>query len=593
MSSKLILACILLGALALIVSCDPMPVPTALSPTGTPTKRIVPVSIAAPTPSPVPIKTSGAVVIGASAMTGKHFNPLWLTSAPQYLVFPLILPALTWFNDKAQPILDLATKVDVNADATVFTFTLPKNAVWSDGVPLTTKDVAFTYKLALSPTIGESAWGNNLSSIKGALEYQRGAAKEITGIKIVDDQTIRFELKESNATFLFNTYLGILPMHLLSTSDSQDIEKHPYFDAPIVTSGPYEFVEYTGSSIRLKKKTNYWGKPVSIAAIEVKLFEQPEAMLAQLASGEIQIAAIPIAESARLRGLANVDVLIAPGIGAHLLYVDARSKEQIAALSKPREQGGKGYTTITKSPKAYLRDKRFRQALAFALDKKSLIQTVVAGEANPLDSPIFGPDWAVNPNLNQYDPNLDRARSLLRESRVTFDAQGTAMWEGKPITLVYLAAANDAARQLGEALQQQLARVGIRLDIRLVPQATLPQAALNGEGDLIYNVGTRLGVDPSASALYFACRAGWAELVMGYCNTKLDDLLNRGLATSKKEERQKIYGEASAILNDEQPALFLFAPNSLVGVNKGLRGVKPSADPNYLTWNVNEWAFQR
>jgi peptide/nickel transport system substrate-binding protein len=80
---------------------------------------------------------------------------------------------------------------------------------------------------------------------------------------------------------------------------------------------------------------------------------------------------------------------------------------------------------------------------------------------------------------------------------------------------------------------------------------------------------------------------------MGYCNPKFDDLMGKGVATSKSEDRQKIYWEASAILNDELPSLFLFAPNSFVGVNKGLRGLKPSADSSYLTWNIQEWSFQK
>jgi len=584
--------------LALSISCEPMPVPTSVAPTATrtATPRPTPTVTATPvTPVPTlpPIRKSGAVAIGTAPMTGKHLNPIWLTSAPQFLVLPLVLPALTWFDDKAQPIPDLASKVDVNADATVFTFTLPKNATWSDGTPLTAKDVVFTYKLALDPAIGSSLWGINLASIKGAAEYQKGAAKDIEGIKSVNDQTVRFELKESNATFLFNTYLGILPAAVLSQGDPSEIEKNPYVDWPTITAGPYDVAGYApGQSIRLKKKSNYWGKPVALDEITVRFFDQPAAMFALLESGDVQVAALPLDQAARFRNLTNVDVLSAKGIGYVALHVDGRTKDQLAALSKPRDQGGGGYN-VAKTLKPYLQDKRFRQALDYAIDRQALIQTVARGEATPIYSAIFGPDWAINPNLNKYDVNVDRAKALMKAVGITFDADGIAQWEGKPITLVYLASAGDDARRLGNALQQQLSKAGLRVEIKLVPSASFLDAAIQGQGDLIRNVGGRFGADPSASVLYYACKAGWAELVMGYCNPKFDELQGRGLAVSKSDDRKKVYWDASAILNDELPSIFLFAPNTLFVVNKGLTGIKPTADPNHLTWNIPEWAFQK
>jgi peptide/nickel transport system substrate-binding protein len=594
--SLFVLAMLAFAALTPLASCSPGAVPSPVKETVV-VKETVAIRetvsvVVTPTP-PTPIKTSGPVVIGTSKMTGKHFNPIWMTSTPQYLAFPLILPALTWFDDKAQPILDLATKVDVNSNATSFTFTLPKNAVWSDGTPLTSKDVAFTYKLALDPAIGSALWGTNLASIKGALDFQRGVAKDIDGMKIVDDQTIRFDLRESNAAFLFNTYLGILPSQVFGKIDPKDVEKQDFIDLPMVTSGPYQLVAYDASdAIRLKKKPNYWGKSVSIDEITIKLFDSNAAALAQLESGDVQIASIPTEEAARFRKAAHVDVLSTKGTGAYALQIDARTKDQIATLNKPKDQAGRGYS-IQRTPKPFLQDKRFRQALYYALDRKAIIQAVFGGEAAPIYSAMAGPDWAVNPNLNKYDQNLDKAKSLLKEANIALDAQGNALSDNKPMVLVYLAGTSEEARKLGEAVQQQLSKIGIRVDIKLVPNESFLQAAIDGEGDLIRNTMARLGADPSVSSLYYTCKAGWAELVLGYCNAKFDDAISKGILASKNEDRQKSYWDASAILNDELPSLFLFAPNTLTTVNKGLGGIKPMADFANLTWNVQDWAFQK
>ncbi|MBM3129728.1 MAG: peptide ABC transporter substrate-binding protein [Chloroflexi bacterium] len=585
----------LIGLFAAVIACAPVPTPmkeTVIVKETVMVKETVRVVIT-PTPTALPIKMSGGIVIGAGIMNAKHFNPIWLNSAPQFLAFPLILPALTWFDDKAQPIPDLATKIEIAPSANAYTFTLPANATWSDGTRLTTKDVAFTYKLALDPAINSSLWGTNLASVKGAFEYQHNAAKDVEGIKVIDDQTIRFELRESNGTFLFNTYLGILPSHILGKADAREIEKQPYIDAPTVTSGPYEFVKYElGKFIQLKKKSNHWGKPVSVDEITIRMFDSPAASFAALEAGDAHLAAISLDESARLRKLPHLDMLTARGTNAYALHVDARTKDQLAALNRPRDQGGRGYA-IARAPKPYLADKRFRQALSYALDRKAIVQSVVNGEGAPIVSPLFAPDWTINPNLIKYDTNLDRARALMREAGIAFDAAGTALFENRPIALVYLASTSEDARKLGEAIQNQLIKVGIRVDIKLVPYEVFLQAAIDGEGDLIRGVGTRLGADPSVSALYYTCKAGWAELVMGYCNPRFDDAMTKGNAVNRNEDRQKAYWDASALLNDELPSIFLFAPNVFVGVNKGVSGVKPSVDPSFLTWNIAEWTIQK
>ncbi|MGQ9666212.1 MAG: ABC transporter substrate-binding protein [Anaerolineae bacterium] len=556
-------------------------------------ETVVVKEVVTPTPVPPPIKQGGPVFLGTGGMTGKHFNPIWMTSNPQFLAFPLILPALTWFDDKVQPIPHLATSIDVNADATEYIFHLPENARWSDGTPLTADDVVFTYHLAIHPVVGQAVWANNFASVKGATEYQKGEADKIEGIQAVDAHTVRFELKQPNAAFLFNTYLGILPKHILETVPPEELEKHPYVDAPTVTSGPYDFVEFVPEQyIHLKKKADYWGTPATLDEVYIKLFESTATTLAQLEAGEIDVALIPPEELERFEGLPHVEVAKVKGIGYYVTHFDFRNEAQIAELNKPKDQGGKGYS-ITKTPKPYLQDKRFRQALAYAIDTNAVIQVVAGGEATPIYSSIFGPEWAVNPNLNKYNQDLDKAKELMTAVGVTFDDKGTALWNGQPITLVYLSNTSEEARKLGEVLQQQLSKVGIRLDIKLVTSSAFLSAAINGEGDLIRNAGGRFGADPSVSSLYYTCKAGWSELVIGFCNPKFDELMNQGVATSDIKERQKIYWEASAILNEELPSLFFYTPNVFFGVNKGLKGLKPSADPGYLTWNITEWYFEK
>lgn len=547
----------------------------------------VPVEVT-PTPVPPPIKESGPVFLGTGDMTGRHLAPPWMTSNPQFWTLPLILPALTWFDDQVQPIPQLATSIDVNEDATEYVFHLPENAVWSDGEPLTAADVAFTYKLVLNPAVAQSSWTKTFSSITGADAYRDGEADDIEGIQIVDDHTIKFVLSAPNAELLRNTYLGIMPEHILGDVKPDDLDTDPYMDAPTVTSGPYNFVEYVPEQyIHLTKKTDYWGQEAYLDEIYVKLFDSSATILAQLEAGELDFAEIPAEERERFESVEHINVMSIKGIGYYVTHFDFRNEEQIQTVV---DSGAWG--TFTKEPKPYLQDKRFRQAMAYAIDTNAIIQVVVDGQGTPIYSSIFGPDWAINPDLNTYEKDIDKAKSLMEEAGVTFDENGIALWEDQPIKLVYLSNTSEEARKLGEVLQQQLGEVGVRLDIKLVTSSAFLTAAIQGEGDLIRNAGGRFGADPSVTSLYYTCAAGWSSLVIGYCNTEFDDLMTQGVAVSDQAARQAIYWEASAILNDELPSLFFFTSNRFFGANKGLSGLKPSSDPGYVTWNISEWRFE-
>jgi len=542
-------------------------------------------------------ETPSQVFIGTNGMTGKHYNPLWMTSNPQFMTFPLILPALTWFDSDVQPVPDLASEIDVNDDATVYTFHLPEEAEWSDGEPLTADDVYFTYKLSVDPELGQSVWENNFSDVVGLAEYKAGEAEEIEGIQVLDDHTVEFTLSKPNATFLFNTYLNILPEHILGGMSVAELEQSEYVDAPTVTSGPYDFVEFSpGQYIHLAKKDGYWGEEAQIDEVFVKMFEEQATTLAQLEAGELDIATIPADEVERFEGMAQIEVTPVEGIGYLVAHVDARSQEQIDQMNKPSDEGGKGGNVMNGKPieseiKPYLQEVSFRQAMMYAIDTQAVIDVLADGYGTPIYSPIFGPDWVENPDLNTYERDVEKAKSLMEDAGVTFTDDGTAMWDGESITLVFLASTGEQARQLGEMLQQMLGEVGIRVDIKLVTSSSFLVAAIGGEGDLVLNAGGRFGTDPSVSSLYYTCSAGWAELVMGFCNPEFDELMQQGVATSSIEERQEIYFEASAILNEELPSLFFMTPDVFYGVSPKLSGVAPSPDQGYVTWNIGEWTI--
>jgi len=531
------------------------------------------------------------VIIGAPTTTAFRNNPLWATSTADFYVFPLILPGLTWFDDQMKPVLALAEDVTISDDGLTYTFTLPENASWSDGEPITAADVKFTWELKSHPALlalpQPPAGRGDITLVAGVEAYSKGEADEITGIQVLDERTVAFTLNSPNFLFLGNATLGILPQHILGEVDPAVIADHPYFEFPNVTSGPYLLTEYVRDSFwRLAAREDYWGKPASIPNVIIRVFAELEAQLAAMEAGEIDVTAIPAAEVSRFEALEGVNVVSRSGLGYYVVHFN---------MSEPRVTEG---CTAQAVAEAYtgrppLDDVRVRQALSFAIDRDEIIDVIADGQGTRIFSSIFGPDWLDNSGLEPYDYNPERALELLAEAGWTLNAAGNRLVnaDGQEFRqLIYVSQPGEEGFRLGILLQDYLGAIGIPVEIRLTTSANFLPTIFGEEWDLARNAGGSLGRDPSESARFYRTCAGWAN-ALGYSNVEWDALMDAGAATTDLAKRAEIYNQASRILNTELPSLFLMTQNNVWAVRDRIQGFTGSAG-NYITWNLTDWTIR-
>jgi len=318
------------------------------------------------------------IVIGAPTTTAFRNNPLWATSTADFYVFPLILPGLTWFDDQMRPILALAEDVTISEDGLIYTFTLPEDATWSDGEPITAADVKFTWELKSHPALlalpQPPAARGDITLVAGVDAYSKGEADEISGIQVIDDRTVSFTLNSPNFLFLGNATLGILPKHILGDVDPAEIVDHPYVQMPSVTSGPYLLTEYERDNFwRLSARPDYWGTPANIPNVIVRVFADSQAQLAAMEAGEIDVTAIPASEVERFEALDGINVVSRSGLGYYVLHFN---------ISEPRVTEG---CTAQAVAEAYtgrppLDNVRVRQAISFAIDRDEIIDVIANGQ---------------------------------------------------------------------------------------------------------------------------------------------------------------------------------------------------------------------
>ena len=499
-------------------------------------------------------------------------HPLFSTAGVEQGVERQIFGALMRMNDKLTPVPDLAEKVEASADAKVWTFTLKKGLTFSDGKPLTAKDVVFTFERAIDKRSG-SYWSSRLSIIDGAADYAVQKADTIKGLETPDEYTIKITLTAADAvwTQTISDFAGlcILPSHILKDTPPDQMAKSAFAFAPTPAAGAFFYSDWKADQyLEIKRNEGYGAGPkAKLDKIFCKVLTQQDVGIAQLEKGEIDLMVVPVTEADRLRKNANLTVTSTPAPSVSFLALN---------IDRP-----------------FFKDKRIRQAMLYALDREAMAKEILKGEATVVNSTIIGPDWMGTPEgLVTYGYDVNKAKQLLKE----------ANWDAsQKVALMYTPGdkINDA---LVPIMQQLFKDAGIALDLltvdtpeynrRAVVGATA-QAA--GDFDIALVGGGVFRQDPNVSAKYFEtvsftpAGANYGH----YSNPQVDELFKQGRAITDTAQRKQIYTKLAKILNDEVPWIYLWSPNSIHAYNKRLVGFKPPSYATHLVWNAEDWSVTK
>ncbi len=513
-----------------------------------------------------PVASSGASGGQISMLSAKPvtFQPLFTSVGADQGVEQLIFGALVKTNDKLESVPDIAATIDVSPDVRTYTFHLNKR-VWTDGQPLTAKDVVFTIQRAVDKRTG-SYWRGRLLQLDGATEYGDQKAPTITGLETPDDQTVKMTLRTPDATWLSTlgdfAGMGILPEHILKEIAPDQLQKQDFALNPTVTAGAFKFGKYaTDQFVELQRNDGYAGTKPKLDTIFLKILSTSTA-IAQLGTGELDLMGpVPVQELDRLRKNPLLTVVSVPSPSITKL---------VPNLQRPAFQ-----------------DKRVRQAMTYALDRESIVKQLFVGEARIVNTTIIGPDWmGTIPGLNDYAFNPDTAKQLLKEAN--WDASrkfAVSYVGGDPATDAYLA-----------IVQQQLKDVGVGIDLQ--PSDTTEytrRTTTASDFDLAIVAGGVYAQDPNVSAKYFesANFTPSGGNYSHYSNPKVDDLFKQGRTVGDQTQRKQIYTQIAQILNDETPWILLWSPNSIHAYNKRLVGFKAPGYATHEVWNAEEWSVTK
>ncbi len=436
-------------------------------------------------------------------------------NGPTQMVAGQIYEGLLRYDQKLQPMPQLAKSWEVSEDGLTYTFHLHDNVKWHDGKPFTSADVVFSADVFLRETHAR---------LRTSLEH-------VESITAPDDTTVIFKLKEPFGPFLGIFEAGTMPMVPKHIYEGTEYKSNPANNTPIGT-GPFKFKEWVkGSHILLTKNEDYYedGKPYL---------------------DEIYWHIIPDAASRAVAYETGV-VDILPGGSIENFDVQRVSEmENTCITDKGWEYFGPLSWMWLNNREGPTADKRFRQAVMYAMDRDFARDALWNGLGKVAKGPVSSSTRFFSDEVTNYDYNPEKAKALLAEMG----------YKGETVRLLPLPY-GETWQRWAEAVKQNLDEVGINVELVSTDVAGWNQKLAEWDYDIaftyLYQYGDpALGVARNYLSTNIAKGSQWNN-VEGYDNKEVDALFDKAAVAVTAEERQKLYTEVQQKLVDDVPVAWL------------------------------------
>ncbi|CAN5477328.1 peptide-binding protein [soil metagenome] len=460
---------------------------------------------------------------------------------------------------------NLATEWTISEDGATYTFALKPDVTFHDGTPLTSADVKFTFELLLNP--------------ETASPYNPIFAGRILSVEAPDPLTAVFTLNGPVASFLvdLNAYsLAILPKHLVEGIAPAEFVSSEFAQSAPIGSGPFIFSSYTpGEALTLTANPTYHGGAPKIEQYVLKFLADTTAAYQQLKTGEVDVTQI------------SAD-----------FYEDATAQTNFtAATFDTLEQYIFGFNVDPEKGSPVLQDLAVRQAIAYAIDRQTIIDRVFSGLgtlAIGTQPPI---SWAYQPDgiTVNYDYDVEKAKSTLEADGWVLGDGDIREKDGVKASFTAIAGSTRSTDQGALlAIQEFLAEVGIELTPSIEEQS--PLATQPGVRDFeAMLVSFTFAYDPDQSLAFDSAGIEAGYNLWGYNSPEADDLLHRGLQATSVEERTAIYTEFQNLILTDLPVFITHFSKGVTGVNNRVSGYNPSAvgykwaaQSEAIEWSITE-----
>jgi peptide/nickel transport system substrate-binding protein len=465
----------------------------------------------------------------------------------------------------------LATGCDHNGDYTTWTCQIRPDLKWSDGQPLTSEDIAFTYRFVIDNKIPQ---------------YKSYFPSDPT-FETPNPTTFIWKAKEPTFAPEMPPWVYIVPEHIWAPYDGKDLKTiRDVSQTPGVGSGPFILSSWTpGQSFVMTRNPYYWGPTPTLDRIEYSVYTNQEAMIQALKNGEID--AIDGLQPSLINSVQN-----SPNVALQKVVSDWW-------LNLAFNFGGQPGSTYTPLPA--LHDLTVRKAIEMAIDKNAIVQKVYQGAATPGDTIVRPASafWHLDiPSDKEFGYNPTAANQMLDDAGYADTNQDGIREDpktGQPLEMRIPASTDTTgAEEAGQLIVGYLKQIGIKVD--LLPATDAKMNDYWGSGNFDAYIWYWSG-DPDPNYQLFVFTSDQCGYWSDGCwkDSHFDSLYNEQHTEMNQTKRQALVKEAQQYEYDQVPGVVLAYPNWLEAYRTdrftGWVG-QPGADGYLLpTYNYDTWLY--
>ncbi|MFY9738207.1 MAG: peptide ABC transporter substrate-binding protein, partial [Candidatus Cybelea sp.] len=449
----------------------------------------------------------------------------------------------------------------ISADGLTITYRLRRDAYWSDGVPVTAHDVAWSWQAIENP--------NNDA-------VSRHGYDEVRAIDTPDAHTVVVHLKTRFSPFV-NTFFAesdqpydILPAHVLRSYPN--VNNVPFNARPSVSDGPFRFVEWRRADrILLDANRRFFEGAPGLKRVEILFVPNEDSAINLLRVHELDYIYQPSIQTyPTLNSLPD----------ARIVWVNVNGFEGVEFnLSHPE-----------------LSDARVRTAIAAALDKPSLAVALTHGQTVAATEDLPNWIWAFDPGVRSVPFDIANARQLLAQAGWVAGPDGIVTKQGRPLELLLVTdSASATHRSESLLIQAALRRIGIAVEVKYYPLDLLyaPQAMggiqHGGKFDMLL-YGWYAGIDPDNSS-ELTCNNfpphGYND--PRYCSAAMDAAQQKALSNYDRSTRKAEYSKIERLLAQDNPILYFWWQRQQEAISVDFHGFDPN--PVLESWDAWRWSI--
>ena len=476
----------------------------------------------------------GGTLTFATTKKMKLMNPLVSTSSTEKRLRDFMYESLLGMDRNGEIKPNLAESWEVSKDGLVYVFKLRKGVKFHDGKEMTAEDAKFAVDYTLNPK-------------NGAYGYED--IKSISKAEAVDRYTLKLTLKNRN-TILLTALTDIRSFSVIPNESLPDgIKKPKKFPAG---TGPFKFVEWKpGQQLVLERFDDYWGQKAYIDKLVVKPIGDSTVRFTALRAGDVDIVERTANEwveqivSGKLKGLGY----------AKASHAVARNLE----------------FNVADPP---FNNKKLRQAVAHAIDRKEILQAAYLGLAETTEQRFpTGHTWNFG-DLKLPEYNLDKAKKLLKESG----------YNGEPVEL--LGNQGEVAEIEGAVIQAQLKKIGMNVKLVILERAS--NLDKRHKGDYAFKLaGGSLYPDPLLAFTEYRCEKdprNRGENESGYCDKQFDAWLTEAGQEVDSAKRRAVFRKVVGKLVDDMPILPIGFTPRFFAFGKHVKGFTTDSNGEFRWW---------